>query len=427
MPAKKEVAAVSKGLRKAGIFDREGDMDAKTRIGRPLILGLLAVLLAGSAAPQAAQPDVPRAYARLYSLLDRQLTAVERHFDRRGPVTSATVYTPELLSANSNTGENMLRPQAFQGSLLLVKRFKEMGFKAVWISLDYPMLLPEFPRAAEYLDFYKRVTAAVRAEGLGVCLDLGAFFPRGTFSQVDWDYSGETVESFSRKAREQVDIILREIRPDFLGIFNEPDTQSRNTGLDFNVANLRTFARTVLEGLDRGRTRIGLGAGTWSPLEVFEMIARDTTVDVLDLHLYPMSGDLMTDKIDRIAALASRHGKRLVFGESWLYKAGPGELQGNIAAWDKVFARDVFDFWEPLDGRFIAALMRICRAHDAAYCNFFWSQYFFAYIPYSPTTAGLPPDKLFALVRENAARNIVSGTYSGLGEAVIGLLRRRSP
>ncbi len=402
-------------------------MNAKPRIPRPFIAGLLAALLAGMTTSGAAQPDVPRAYARLYNLLDRQLAVVERHYGRPAPSASATVYTPELLSANSNQGELLLRPQAFQGSLLLLRRFKEMGFKAVWVSLDYPMFLPEFPRAAEYLNFYKRVVAAARAEGLAVCLDLGTFFPPGVFSQVDWDYSGETVESFSRKAREQVELILRELHPDYLGIFNEPDTQSKNTGLDFDVGNLRAFARTVLDGLDRGRTRVGLGAGTWSPLEVFEMIARETDVDFIDLHLYPILGDLMTDKIDRIAALAARHGKRLVFGESWLYKAGPGELQGNIAAWDKVFARDVFDFWEPLDERFIAALMRVCRTHDAAFCNFFWSQYFFAYVPWSPETASLPPARLFALVRESAARNILSGTYSGLGEAVIGLLRRTSP
>ncbi|MDH4196655.1 MAG: hypothetical protein OEW05_04540 [Candidatus Aminicenantes bacterium] len=401
-------------------------MGSGPRMSRTLIIGLLIALFTGMPLPGAAQPDVPRAYARLYNLLDRQLTFVERHFSRRGPSMSTTLYTPELLSANSNQGEVLLRPQAFQGSLLLLRRFKEMGFKAVWVSLDYPMLLPEFPRAAEYLDFYKHIAAAARAQGLDVCVDLGTFFPPGVFSKVSWDYSRETIQSFSRKARQQVELILRELMPHFLGIFNEPDTQSKNTGLDFNVANLRTFARIVLDGLDRGRTRIGLGAGTWSPLEVFEMVASDTEVDFLDLHLYPISGDLMTDKIDRIAALAARHGKRLVFGESWLYKAGPGELQGNIAAWDKIFARDVFDFWEPLDERFIAALTRICRAHDAAYCNFFWSQYFFAYVPYGPATAGLPPDKLFALARENAARNILSGTYSGLGEAVIGLLRRSS-
>ena len=421
------MTALSKVLRKAGIFDREGDMDAQTKAFRPLAMGLLAALLVGTAAPQLLRPDVPRVYARLYQLLDRQLTVVERHFDRRGPGTSATLFTPELLSANSNTGENMLRPQAFQASLLLLKRFKEMGFRAVWISLDYPMLLPEFPRAAEYLDFYKRVAAAARSQGLAVCMDLGAFFPKGTLSQVAWDYRGETVESFSRKARQQVETIIREISPDFLGILNEPDTQSRNTGLDFNVSNLRLFARTVLEGLDRGRTRIGLGAGTWSPLEVFEMIARDTSVDFLDLHLYPVSGDLMTDKIDRIAALASQHRKGLVFGESWLYKASPGELRSNIAAWDDIFARDVYEFWAPLDERFIAVLMRICGAHGAAFCNFFWSQYFFTYVPYTQATRGLPPAQLFAWAREDAAKNILSGTYSELGKAVIGLLRRANP
>jgi len=388
---------------------------------RKIVLGILGVSWAAAAAAPAA--EVPPAYRFLYDLLNRQLSVVERHFDGRTMAPSVPRYAAELLTANANQGEDILRPKAFQGSLLFIQRFKEMGIQAVWISLEYPMLLPEFPRHREYLDFYKRLAEAIRAQGMEVCMDLGAFFPPSEFSRVDWDYSGETIESFSRKARRQVELIIREIQPDFLGIFNEPDTQSNNTGLDFHVGNLHYFARTVLDGLDRGRTRIGLGAGTWSPIDVFEMIAAETSVDVIDLHLYPILGDLMTDQIDRIAALAAGHGKRLVFGESWLYKAGPDELQSNIAAWDKIFARDVFEFWTPLDERFISALMTICRVHDVSTCNFFWSQYFFGSLPYNMITAGMPTAHLMTLVRKVAVINLLNGTYSALGRAVLGLLR----
>jgi hypothetical protein len=401
-------------------------------IRRKFLIALLLVLIAGRGfglpSGQTSAPPVPDEFAKLYKMLDGQLGVVERHLaalstpDRKA---ADTVFTAELLAANANRGEELLAPRVLQSTFLWIRRLKEMGFGGVWMSLMYPILDPKTPRQPEFVEFYKKVVAGARAQGLAVCLDMGTFFDTPVFSKMRPDYRGMTLEAFAAGMHDMAALVLRELAPDYLGILNEPDTQSRNTGVDLTPANFEAFAKTVLAGLDKGRTKLGIGAGTWSPPAYFEAIARRIPVDVIDLHIYPIIRDYMTGRIEAAVRLAVENGKGLVIGESWLYKADAGEMGGNIATAAEIFRRDVFDFWTPLDTRFIAAVMKLARTRGASYANVFWSRNFFGDVPYGPETRALPPEQAFAQLTQRAAPNVLNGGLTRLGTAVKKLLAER--
>jgi hypothetical protein len=383
---------------------------------------------AAAPASQAAAPAAPDEYARLYKYLEAQIGLVERHFaaspTSAPPRAAGPVFTAELLAANGNRGEDLLVPRVLQAAALAIQRTKEMGFGGIWMSLIFPIFDPGTPRRDEFVAFYRKVVAAARAQGLAVCVDMGTMFENPLFSRMHPDYKSLTLATFAAAMHEMAAVILRELKPDYLGILDEPDTQSTNTGLDLTPANLVAFARTVLAGLDKGSTKIGIGAGTWIAPTYFEAIARDIPVDVIDLHIYPISREFATTRLDTAARLAAENGKGLVIGESWLYKAGEGELGRGIASTPEIFKRDVYDFWAPLDARFIAAVMALARTRGVAYCNFFWSRSFFADVPYGPDTRTLSPEQAFARLTQNAGPNMVAGRYSPLGDAVRKLLGR---
>lgn len=387
----------------------------------------LVILPLYAASPTAAQtaPPVPAEYRALYAELELSLSEAERFHGDLPPARTAvpTLYSTELLAASTNRGEDLLRTQTLQGVILWLDRLKELGFGGVTLSIQYPFLLPRFPRSAEYLGFFKRVVAECRARQLRVVIELGSVFRQPEFSRTRVDYSGLTFEQYQRELREMASVVLRELQPDYLTVLNEPDTTGENLGLSFAPENTAELVRYVLRDLRRGRTRIGAGAGTWSPLRFFELLAERTSVDYLDLHIYPIQRDYVTGRIRAIAALAARHGKRLAASESWLYKASLAELGRGVASTPGLFARDVFSFWQPLDARFIRLMTQISRAYSFEHCSYFWSRYFFGQLEYSPATRGLTPAEAFEHANRAAVPNVLQGKATPLGESLREILR----
>ncbi len=120
--------------------------------------------------------------------------------------------------------------------------------------------------------------------------------------------------------------IIDEIHPDYLTIENEPGTQRFNTGLDISVENQTKIVREILDGLDRKGVRIGAGAGTLEKPSYFKSLAENTTIDYIDMHVYPVAGKILTERIKEISMIARQNNKGLAIGEAWLYKATDREL-----------------------------------------------------------------------------------------------------
>jgi hypothetical protein len=377
-------------------------------------LALLATVTAGLASasvPVGTAGNPPAEYADLYALLAGKLREANTLLVARGDAPRDVTFAAELLAANGNQGEVLLRPQQMRAVEVYLDRMQVAGARGVKVGIKYPLLVDRFPRSAEYAAFFRRVAEEARRRNLRLLVQMTALFREPAFSQVPIEgyYATLTFDRYKAEKRQMAETIVREIRPDFLTIENEPQTASANTGLRITVAAFAELIRHVTDGLDRDGVRLGAGAGTWDDAAYVEALARIPGLDYVDLHLYPVNRDFLTDRPLRMAEIARRAGKRIVIGETWLYKARDRELAGApVAAAPMLFARDVYAFWEPLDVEFIATMGRLSRAVGSDLTSFFWSRHFYGYVDYSEATSRLQPAQLFQLANRAAVANMTA-------------------
>ena len=364
------------------------------RRGLRTALATAAVLAAFLARPPARaagpDPEVPARYRHLHEGLVRALDGWERRMDRRPAAAGRPVWAGELLVANANRGEELLRPGALQGVRVFLDRFVNLGLGGVTVSVSFPLLAPDFPRARDYEAFYREVAREVRSRGLTLDVETGLLFANTAFSPVRFDYGTLSWDQLVRGRRAHTEAVLRATSPDYLDIGAEPDTEARLAGqqrLDDPEGRV-ALIRSVLSGLDRGRTRVAAGIGTWSDAAFVRACLAGAGLDAIALHIYPL-GRRTLDTTYEVLDLARRAGKPVLVDECWLYKAGPGEGQ-SIAANEAVFQRDLWSFWAPLDQRFLALVDRFARQEAVAFVSPFWSHQYFAYLEYAPALDGLP-------------------------------------
>lgn len=229
--------------------------------------------------------------------------------------------------------------------------------------------------------FYRRLAQELRRRNLRLFVGATTTFRAPVFASLPVDYTGLTLQRYVQEKRQMVEVIVREIRPDYLSLENEPGTQEKNTGLPFTVQNVTAIMQHLLAGLDRQGVLIGAGAGSWDDLAYIENLAQQVAIDFVDFHVYPINRDYLVDRAFRIADIARRHNKRVAVGEAWLYKARDQELGGTIAQAADIFARDVYGFW---------------------------MRHFFAYVDYNDATRRMRPARLFDLANREVARSMLA-------------------
>jgi len=382
---------------------------------RGLLAGALgAVFLAAlsGSGPVWSAPPAPVQYVDLYAGLDAKLKAIDGVVTARSTGGKHDVtFSAELLPANANIGEPLFREQTWPAVLLNLDRLQQLGVRGVKVAVKYPVLIPSFPRSADYLEFYRRVGQELRRRNLKLLVQMTDGFRESAFSALPVEpyYAGLTWERYRREKRQMAETIIREIRPDYLTVQNEPGTQAHNTGLPMTVQNVTDLLEYVTRGLDKRGVLVGAGAGTWEDLAYAQSLARIGGLDYLDMHIYPITRDYVNDRAFRFAEVAQRAGKRVVIGEAWLYKASDQDLRaGNVAAAPGLFARDVFSFWEPLDAQFVTTVVKLSHAVKIDFTSFFWSRYFFGYADYSERTGRLSPGELSRLANAAAGRNMTA-------------------
>lgn len=161
------------------------------------------------------QSPVPSAVRLIYEELGNKLREIELYIasDWSGQ-GHQTAFGTELLVANSNRGEILLTERAFSATVLTLDRLKGLGVKAVALSIQYPILLPSFPRSSEYLAFYKRVVSEIKKRNFISVIEIGTTFKDPLFSQLNVDTRGLTLERFKKELLEVARVICEEIRPD---------------------------------------------------------------------------------------------------------------------------------------------------------------------------------------------------------------------
>lgn len=368
---------------------------------------------------EAETPNVPDEYRELYSGLNRALDGFAGYIkDKPRKFARASVtFGTELLPANGNRGERLLKPRTVKGTKLYLDRLQALGARGVSMTIVYPVLLPDYPHSAEYLSFFRTIADDVRRRGMTLhCKTCHAFNQRA-FGLVDVDYGNTSKSEYLADRADMVRTIVSEIRPDYLTIVTEPLTEQEVTGYEIGPEDYSAFFHRALSGLDRNGVLIGAGAGSWERINLIKAFIEDPRLDYFDIHLYPVH-DRYLERAGEIADLAAANGKRLVIGEAWLYKTLGKERQRRLAVtWAPIFSRDAFGFWQPMDIRFMKLVDEFARKHAAEYVSFFWSKYFFAYLDYDRRTARLSPTRRIAAARKAAAMNILLNRHSETGEA----------
>ncbi|MGE5256738.1 MAG: hypothetical protein ACM3KE_08720 [Hyphomicrobiales bacterium] len=358
---------------------------------------------------------VPRAYQEIYreidTEIDRQLPLVPLPW---GQKKTDTAFGVELLTANSNRGEALLNERIPQENALVLDQLKSLGIKSVSLSLQYPVLTRNYPRTAEFREFYRRLAEDIRKRGFLIVAEMGSAFREPELSQLAVDYRGLKRDRFNAGLREMAEAIIADIRPDFLTILSEPDTQTRNTGLPFSPSEFAAAVRHVAKDLGRPGVKFGAGAGSWTSTDYIKALAAIPELDYIDVHIYPVHYGLASDRVLKAAAVAQAKGKRLSIGEAWLYKVAGREI--DYISPVKAFRRDVFSFWQPLDQNFIQLVVNLARTIDAQFCSFFWMQYFFSYVDCTSETDHLTYQQLNKLNNSTAWENIQKGILSPTGE-----------
>jgi hypothetical protein len=368
--------------------------------------------------------DVPAEYKALYSELDQKLHEIDlritKVWDGKKYPTSFSV---ELIMANSHRGEVLLREETFKAILLTLDRLKFLGVKGIMVGIMYPVLTPSFPHSEDYLNFYRKISSEIRQRGFVLIIETTSIFREPEFGDVRVDYSGLTMERYKREKRQMVEAIIKEIKPDYLTVDNEPLTQQRNTGVRYSVKDYTEMVQFILKDLDRSGIEIGAGAGTWDDFDYFESLVKNTTVDYIDMHVYPIQRHFLIDNTLKIAKLANTYGKKLSIGETWLYKASEKEFGGLEANQPAIFARDVYSFWIPLDRKFVEIMVRLSHHLKLEFLSLFWMQYLYGYLEYDKITSAMKPVQLSRQVNGVAYKNIVLNNPSQTGLAFQGLIK----
>lgn len=373
-------------------------------------------------APTATFEPVPADYQALNNVLDESLATFNEMLETQPPAASATFWAGELTPASGNLGTTLLEPRSMDLVRQYLDGLRGLGLTGVGVQISYPLLVPDYPNSDQYLAFYQQVVQEAHQRGFKVLVETSPVFAGTQFSNVEVNYQGLTKETYFEQRKQMVLTIASEIRPDYLSLTHEPNTEVALTGVRMSVDDFVNFVNDTLNSLDRSSGILyGAGNGTWEDRVYIERYIQETSVDFINIHIYPVtgSGGNQLQIAAELAQMAKDAGKRLVIGETWLYKATPDELArplGDVSL-GEYYARDPYSFWQPLDIRFIQSVVNLGRAYDFDFISFFWSRYFFAYVNYNDVPRNISSTELFRLANQAAFANLQAGKYSLTGEA----------
>jgi len=365
---------------------------------------------------------VPNKFKDLYNELASQMTKFDNSLPAPTNKNHDPIFAAELLSANANRGKDLLAQNGIVGVNLELNRLKELGVEGVVIAVNFPLFYPPFHKNPSeqqaYLDFYKNVAKKVRSKGMKLIIENNFIFTQEGISDVDVQgfYKNLSLEEYGRGRFQTALTIAKELKPDYLTLVIEPDTEALQTKKPVNSVAVQTaYVKSVLEGFkENGVTgvKIGAGVGTWHPqYKEFTTSFANTDIDYIDTHIYPITRDFF-DRVLTIADIAKSKGKPVTMSEAWLFKTAGTEL-GSVTE-TSAFARDTFSFWEPLDQKFLEVITKLAYAKEFEFISPFWSKYFFAYLDYDKVSKK-SPGELMTLSSIETGKNIANDKFTSTG------------
>lgn len=300
----------------------------------------------------------------------------------------------EIPHSNSNRGPRLLGAQNWQETIQYLDQLNLMGFTAITLDVHFPLLYRPFHQSNRefeaYLNYYKNLVQAIRDREMSVLIESQTIFTQAEFSTlpVQEYYQSLSLEEYQQGRLDTLITIAKELKPDYLSVASEPVTEAELSGKAIGeYKDYLNFIEFLLQGMatNRSNFKLGAGFGTWEKeyLQFTKDYSQKLPLDFINIHVYPLVGGQAANLL-QISKSCKLSQKEIVIGEAWLYKARSSELNhsSDIATSSKIFSRDSYSFFEPLDRQFIDLMVYYSQKFPVSVLNLFWSHYFFAYLAY---------------------------------------------
>ena len=260
-------------------------------------------------------PSPPKELQDLYTELNDELSHTEELFGldvNRGSYPTAVCAVLHLTQ------------QDYKDYLAELDRWKAIGLGGVVLQAGFPRLYRPFYRTRDdyraELDFYKKLVNDIKARGFKLIIEIQPFNAR-----LGGEEDKEGSEQFCRKFKFKdylkarsltAAVIATELRPEYLSIINEPDTEENFSGQPVNYpgasAQLVSLAIGEVRKYKIKGVKLCAGVGLWHPRyrSFLVSFARSGRLDCLDLHSYPVNLGLL-ERMDEAADIAAKYHKRI--------------------------------------------------------------------------------------------------------------------
>ena len=393
-----------------------------------LACGLAPVLLQGATVP------VPSEYQDLYDLLNTQISTfdntVKQSWDQS---KSQAIFSTQLLTAESNNYTTLLGPTYFQYSVLPeLQEIQALGTKAVTVHINFPLLSAGFHQHSgtsmqDFVNFYQQVAQEVHARGMKLIVEssMGAEFPGNDLASTMSYVQSLSWDAYRQGRAETAVNIAQLIRPDYLSVMGEPDSEAEESGQTnvFTPSGATELVGQIVQSVrdsNASGVKIGAGCGTWIfPFSDWISVCTSLPgLDFADMHIYPTNRTYLTNAL-AFADAASLIGRPIAVSEAWAYKVRDNEL-GQVSYVD-LYARDAFSFWSPIDIQFATALVNFSHAKRAVFASIPWPRYLFSYINYEQYS-GAAAAAVMSASQSATAAALTSAQFTDTGLAWLSLV-----
>lgn len=378
-----------------------------------------------SSAVQQFDMSIPTKYQGEYNALQGILDTFNSSLGPSTTSKNSLTFATELLPANGNRGPALFQPGNLASVTTNLDALQAMGIQGVTIAVGYPLLDPTFPNAAQYVSYFQQVVSMVHARGMKVLIESQILFANTPYSPVTYNWANLPYSQFVTNHIAQDQLIINQIRPDYLEVGVEADTEAYLSGYSqLNTpSGWTSYIEQLLSSLNKGNTKLVAGAGTWLGTSFLTGFASDSRLDFISTHVYPIYGNNLQTLL-QMCKIAQQNNKRLVVDEAWMEKVlqsatGPGAGTGIDGP--LVTQQDVFSFWSPLDTEFLTAMVKLAQIYPLEFLSPFSEQYFFAYLNWNSTLGSEDYFTLKAQLDPIFSQSMASNTLTPTGEAYSGL------
>jgi hypothetical protein len=225
-----------------------------------------------------------------------------------------------------------------------------------------------------------------------------------------------------------LNVIARDLRPHYLTVGSERSTEAE-TAHRPEYETLLTYQAFISELLVATRfvcgpeTELGAGMASWDSEygAVATWLSQSPNTDFVNIHVYPVNAALAL-RIPDIIDVQVANGKKTVFGEIGLYKATDAEIIGQNPTAQEVYSRDAYDFWAPLDQKFLEAMYIAAQRNPlGGYMSQWWMNTLFAYLDYDDTWNLTATQRVNLMSAAASTAALTCGNWSVTGDYYAGL------